>query len=130
MTAWQLLTPYYPDTLSEQLTRTLQCLLIKTSWKMLGVKFVLIYNIKYESIFVWINAVESMENRLNQQNVMLVCTVCIQLQRPFETIAKSEKKVEHTVVSCGHYCSVCGPFIWRSFKILSTLNCAGLAFPE
>lgn len=66
---------------------------MKTSLTSFGEKFVLIYNIKYESIFVWINAaIESMENRLDQHNVMLVCTTCIQLQRPFETMAKSEKK--------------------------------------
>ena len=65
---------------------------MNTSLTSFGEKFVLIYNIKYESIFVWINAIESMENRLDQQNVMLVCTTCIQLQRPFETMAKSEKK--------------------------------------
>ena len=65
---------------------------MKTSLFLFCEKFVLIYNIKYESIFVWINAVESMENRLNQQNVMLVCTTCILLQRPFQTMAKREKK--------------------------------------
>ena len=50
---------------------------------MLGVKFVLIYNIKYESIFVWINAVESMENRLNQQNVIVGLHCVYPVTTPF-----------------------------------------------